>query len=68
MMPDLVRFFRKDWSLYVIAHKSWWAYFIPFWNVHVIMDLFCHGKDGKWYWWVVYVEIGVWIWLVSRLI
>lgn len=63
-MPDIGRLFQKDsndWNkFYTWAHKKWYCFLIPFWNVHIAEDYFMHDADGKWKWWVVYLEAILW--------
>lgn len=63
--PDLVRFFRKDWSLYVLAHYTWYCYLIPFWNLHITEDYFVHNQEPPYGWkdWAYALE--VWLWVVE---
>ncbi len=64
MMPDAVRFLqrdRSDWSrFYRWAHRTWWCYLIPFWNVHILMDVFIHKAEGGWIKSWVYWELLCW--------
>ncbi len=65
ILPDVQRVFQKDkddWGMYNKLHsiKLWW--YVPFWNIHIILDYFMHDKiTGKWYSWVYPFEILFWI-------
>jgi len=63
--PDIGRLFQQnpdDWTkFYQWAHSSWYCFFIPFWNLHILEDHFIHQPGGGWYWWAYYLEVLLWI-------
>lgn len=63
--PDLVRLTQKnknDWTdRYALAHdigKFWW---VPFWNLHILIDHFTHKPEGGWNEYGLPCEIIFWI-------
>lgn len=68
LLPDVSIWYQRlilrrnteeiNWNgWYKMAHESWWALLIPYFNVHVGEDFFVHKKEGGWKWWAYPLEI-----------
>lgn len=78
VLPDIGRFIfdsqkQKDtepWGgFYTYAHTlDTPQLLIPFWNLHILEDYYTHDHiNGGWLWWAIYLEIFLWLVMISIL-
>jgi len=74
-LPDIIgwigRLINDNWGWYLIAHKSWWVHFVPFYNIHCWLDWFSHSEGAEWwvfgsFWFWIYIL--VWVYVVIAAI